>query len=356
MSRQTALDNIYLRSDGRWGRTEYSLEYHKDYVRRMTGMEAGEEGAMRKLFEMWGIDLLWCTNDGLHDGWRHRGRATNMGHAAYAADGGDFVLAEESPFRSAEDVWAFDPAAEYGLPGFEEQVAAYEKWFLGMCEKWPGQLITGGYYKTLVSGAIEAFGWEMLLEAAADARKMERVWERFFRFTKHHMDAWARTSVGVVIQHDDFVWTSGAFMNPEVYRRVLIPMYGQMWKELKACGKKVLFCSDGTFTQFADDLAAAGADGFIFEPMTDWGAMTERFGKSHCLIGSDVDCRDLSYGTWETVRRKIDRTLELAKGCRGVILAVGNHLPANISEEMMERYRGYLSGRMAVGRAGMTEE
>ena len=342
MSRQIALDNIHLRAASRWGHTEYSLEYHKAYVRRLTGLEAKDAGAMQRMFEKWGVDLLWSTNDGLHDGWRGRGRATNMGHAAYAADGSDFVLAEQSPFRNAQEVWAFDPAAEYGLPDFGRQVDAYEQWYCEKCEQFPDQLVTGGYYKTLVSGAIEVFGWEMLLEAAADAPKMERVWDAFFRFTKFHMDAWARTSVGVVIQHDDFVWSAGPFMNPKVYREVLIPRYARMWKELKAAGKKVLFCSDGTFTQFTEDLADAGADGFIFEPTTDWKTMVERFGRTHCLIGSDVDCRDLSYGTWETVKRKVDRTLELAKGCRGVILAVGNHLPANIPEQMMERYREYL--------------
>ena len=342
MSKQIALDNILLRPTSRWGHTEYSLEYHKPYVRRLTGMDAAEPGAMRKMFDLWGIDLLWCTNDGLHDGWRSRGRATNMGHAAYAADGSDFMRPEPSPFKTVEEVWEFDPAAEYGLPDFRQQVEAYEQWFGKMQADYPEQLITGGYYKTLVSGAIEAFGWEMLLLAASEPAKMERVFDRFFRFTKFHMDAWARTSVQIVIQHDDFVWSAGPFMNPEIYRKVIIPRYAEMWKELKAAGKKVLFCSDGTYTMFTEDLANAGADGFIFEPMTDWRYMTEHFGQSHCLIGSDVDCRDLSYGTWETVKMKIDCTMKLAEHCRGVILSVGNHLPANIPDEMMDRYIEYL--------------
>jgi len=80
------------------------------------------------------------------------------------------------------------------------------------------------------------------------------------------MQAWAQTSAEAVIQHDDFVWTSGPFMRPEIYRRVLIPRYAALWKPLRAAGKKVLFCSDGNFMEFAEDIVAAGADALIFEP------------------------------------------------------------------------------------------
>jgi len=342
MSRQTALDNIHLRPTTRWAHTEYSLEYHKPYIQRLTGMDSSHPAAMSRTFDLWGLDFLFCTNDGLHGDWRQRGRATNMGHARYASDGSDFVPAQQSPFNSAEEVWAFDPAAEYGLPDFSAQVAAYEQWHQAMRAQHPDQLVTGGFYKTLISGAIEAFGWEMLLLGASDAHKMEGVFDRLFRFTKFHMDAWAQTSVEVIIQHDDFVWSAGPFMNPRIYREALIPRYAELWEPLHQAGKKVLFCSDGTFTQFMPDLAAAGADGFIFEPTNDWQYMVEHFGQTHCLVGSDVDCRDLSFGSWETVRRTLDRTFSLAARCRGIILAVGNHLPPNIPEPMMDRYIEYL--------------
>jgi uroporphyrinogen-III decarboxylase len=156
------------------------------------------------------------------------------------------------------------------------------------------------------------------------------------------MEAWARTSVEAVIQHDDFVWTQGPFMHPDIYREVIIPRYAALWEPIHAAGKKVLFCSDADFTIFVEDLAEAGADGFIFEPCVDFGMMAEKFGQSHCLVGSFVDCRDLTFGDWEKVRDDIDRTFEVLKMCRGAILAVGNHLPPNISADMLDRYYGYL--------------
>jgi hypothetical protein len=289
------------------------------------------------------IDFMFGVNDGLHGNWGARGRATDMGHAEYAEHGSDLRQPKRCPFATAEEVWAFDPAAEYGLPDFGEQVKAYEQAYRATAEQYPEQLNTGGYYKTIVSGTIQSFGWEMLLIAAAEPEKMEKVFDRFFRFTLHHMKAWAETSAPVIIQHDDFVWTEGPFMDPEIYRKVIIPRYAELWKPLHAAGKKVLFCSDGTFTMFVDDLVRAGADGFIFEPTNDFGWMVDRVGATHCLVGSYADCRDMAFRSWDVVKETVDRTLSKARQCKGLVLAVGNHIPANVPDEMLDLYLKYVS-------------
>lgn len=342
MSRQIALDCINLKPAPRFGHTEYSLGYHKDYLRRKTGLDPADPAAMLELEKLWGFDFSFGTNDGLHGNWLALGRATDMGHAEYAADGSDLRQPKECPFRTPEEVWAFDPIAEYGLPDFSEQVAAYEKQIQSARQTRPDQLVTGGYYKTIISGAIQAFGWDMLLLAASEPAKLEGVLDRIFRFTEHHMKAWAQTSAEVIIQHDDFVWTSGAFMHPDLYRSIILPRYGELWKPLKAAGKKILFCSDGNFTEFAEDIADLGVNGFIFEPCNDFGWMVDHFGDRCCLVGSYVDCRDMAFRPWETVKDSLDRTFEAGKRCKGLILAVGNHLPPNIPGEMMDRYIDYL--------------
>lgn len=341
MSIQTCLDNIHLRPADRWAHTEYSLEYQKPYLAKRLGLSPDDPGLMRKAFAKLDIDLRWSTNDGIVN-WEKTGRVTDMGHAAYAADGSDQHDSAESPFKTTEEVWSFDAVAEYGLPDMAEQIRTYEQQVQRSRQAFPDQLTTGGYYKTIVSGAIASFGWDMLLMGASDAERMERVFDSFFRRTLFHMEAWAKTSVEVVIQHDDFVWTSGAFMHPEIYRKVIIPRYAELWKPIHAAGKKVLFCSDGNYTEFAGDVAEAGADGFIFEPFMDFGYMADNFGKSHCLVGSFVDCRDLTFNKWEKVKADIDRTFERLADCRGAILAVGNHLPPNIPPDMLDKYFEYL--------------
>jgi len=346
MSRQLALDTIYLKPTSRLAHTEYSLEYHTDYILKKTGISPPNSEAYRRLYDLWDIDFLWITDDGLHQDWEKLGRATDMGHAEYAINGSDKRIPKECPFKTPEEVWAFDAVAEYGLPDFNEQVEAYEKMIQTTREMFPDQLGTGGYYKTIVSGAIQAFGWEMFLLALTDINKMEKVLDSIFRFTLFHMEAWAKTSAEVIIQHDDFVWASGPFIRPEIYRKIIIPRYAELWKPLHKAGKKVLFCSDGNFMEFAEDIVNAGADGLIFEPCNDFGFMAERLGDSTVLVGSYVDCRDLTLGKWDVVKASIDKTIEAAQKCRGVIFAVGNHLPPNIPDEMMERYIEYLKERL----------
>ncbi len=345
MSVDVALDNICLKPTSRWGHTEYSLGYHGDYLARRTGLASDDPALMRRAHELLEIDFNWSTNDGQVE-WAATGRVTDMGHASYATDSSDQKNAAESPFESPEEVWAFDAVTEYGIPDADQQVAAYETSIQHQRERFPDQLTTGGYYRSIVSGAIASFGWDMLLMGASDPGRMEAVFDSFFRRTLFHMKAWAQTGVDVVIQHDDFVWTSGAFMNPEIYRRVIIPRYAELWKPIHAAGKKLLFCSDGDFTEFAPDIAEAGADGFIFEPCMDFGHMVDVFGQTHCLVGSYVDCRDLTFGKWDKVREDIDKTITRLADCRGALFAVGNHLPPNIPDTMLDLYFDYLLPRL----------
>jgi len=125
------------------------------------------------------------------------------------------------------------------------------------------------------------------------------------------------------------VWTEGAIFHPDWYRRYVFPRYKKLWQPLSEAGKKVLFCSDGDFTEFVDDIAAAGADGFIFEPLTDLRYITERYGQTHVIIGN-ADTRALTFGDLDDVRREVERCMTLGKPCPGYFIAVGNHIPPNV--------------------------
>jgi hypothetical protein len=325
------MDTICLRPTPRIAHTEYSMGYHTTYLQKLG----------KPVEEAWEFDFNWCIHNGPFN-WKDRGRVTDMGHAVYAADGSDQREPAKCPFEDVEEVYAFDPFKEYGIPGHRELVRFFEDWYQKSQTACPEQVITGGRYVTLVSAAIEVFGWDMLLLAAADQERFARVLERFGEYSVRHAEAWAETSIEAYIQHDDMVWTAGPFLDPKFYRGVIFPLYQRMWAPLRKAGKKVLFCSDGTFTMFMDDIAAAGADGFIFEPTNDLDWVCERFGRTHCIVGSKVDCRTMALGTWEQVKAEMDATLRLAKQCPGFMWAVGNHIPANVSDEMCDRYMDYL--------------
>lgn len=280
------------------------------------------------------LDFMWNTSDGGPLWWGNRGRVTDMGHATYVEDGSDYRELKPSPFTGPDDVLNFNAVQEYGLVDFATLVDYYQTSFTEAQAAVPGCVTTGGYYNTLVSGAIQIFGWDLLLEAAGDDQEKfgEDVLGSIFEQTMHHARAWAQTSIDWYICHDDMVWTAGPFIQPDFYRAYIFPRYQALWAMLHAAGKKVLFCSDGTWDMFLDDIIDAGADGFIFEPTNDLEKFVKRAGKTHVLMGG-ADCRTLSFGTKEEIEQELRWVYSLARECPGFFFATGNHFPANIPLE-----------------------
>ena len=324
---------INLEPTNRVGHTEYCFNY-PSLIEEISGLNPRQpelyHEAMRKFYEFADFDFLWHNNDG--PDWN--GRLTNMGHAEFEENGVDMDHGVKCPFQSVEDVLDFDAAREYGMPDVEERSESFSQSWEECRGHYPDVVLPGGYYKTLISGAIHAFGWEMLLTAqATDQKKFgEDVLNGFFELTQANIRAWARTDIECFISHDDMVWTEGAIFHPSFYRKYIFPRYRALWKPLKDKGIKVLFCSDGNYTEFVDDIAVAGADGFILEPMTSLEYIAEKYGSTHVIVGN-ADTRILTWGTREAVKQEVERCLRAAKCCPGFIMAVGNHIPANVPKE-----------------------
>ena len=325
MSYDIGMSVLNLETTERVGHTEYCS--HPLLVKAVTGSDPRDDGSTwRKFFDAVGYDLIWNTNDG--PAWE--GRITSMGHAVFQQDGADFDADNQCPFQSAEDVLSFDPVKEYGIPDIEQRAAYLEETYRSSQAAYPNQVFTGGYSKTIFSACIQAFGWDMFLSSAPiDYERFDRVLEGFFQISMANYEAWARTSAPVFICHDDIVWTQGAVFHPEWYRRYIFPRYRKLWGLIKESGKKLLFCADGDFTQFVDDLANAGADGFILEPLTDLEYIVERYGSNKVIIGN-VDTRVLTFGCKESIAEEVERCMCLGKPCPGFFIAVGNHIPHNV--------------------------
>lgn len=287
--------------------------------------------------QAWDLDLLWHADDGPRP-WSARGRTTDLGHAAYLAGGVDQRASAPSPFHDLDEVFAFDPAAEYGLEDPDALAAHYQRVWRLRQDAHPTAMVTGGYYKSLITGALETFGWDWLLVAASDPDRFDALLERYLSFSLHHYRAWARTDCTAFISHDDIVWSAGPFMRPALYRRSVIPRLAELWKPLKEAGKIVLWCCDGDCSLFVDDVFRAGADGIIVEPCVDLAPIAARWGSSKVLVGGRVDCRTLAFGTPEAVDAEVDATLALARQLPGAVVAVGNHIPDNVPVAIAQRY------------------
>ncbi|MCM8829633.1 MAG: hypothetical protein NC824_01345 [Candidatus Omnitrophica bacterium] len=333
---------INLEMTERVGRTEYFD--HTEFVRLLTGLDPLSQNkeeavnAWQKFYQWAGYDFLWFNSDGPVT-WDKLGRSTDMGHAVYAEKGMDFRDTIKCPFQTPEEVLNFDAAEEYGMPDINGRAEYYKQVHNEVKKDFSDMVIPGGYYKTLISGCIQAFGWDMfLLSVGIDPQRFgEYVLEGFFNLTLANIKAWAKAGIDVFISHDDMVWSEGAIFHPDWYRKYVFPRYKKLWQPLKEKGIKVLFCSDGNFTEFVDDIADAGADGFIFEPLTSLEYVVEKYGRTHVIMGN-ADCRIITFGTKQEIEAEVKRCMDTAKKCPGFFMAVGNHIPSNVPIENIYYY------------------
>lgn len=338
MSYERGMAAIRLEKTDRIPHTEY-LD-HDLFIKKITGLDTEAESDRLKIrsaiAKALDYDIIWNNKEmPLPAG----ARETSMGHAVYSTrDGQDNEVF--CPFATEEDVLDFDPVAEYGL--FERPVMVREfKEHFDNCQHnlFRNVVFPGGRYHTLFSACIRTFGWDMFLGSvySANYEKFDRVLEGFFKISLAEAEAWAESGIEVFITHDDICWTSGAVFPPEWYRRYIFPRYKKIWEPLKEAGVKVLYCSDGTYTEFIDDIAGAGADGFILEPTTSLEDIACKYGKTKVIIGN-MDCRVLQFGTKEDIYNEVKRCADIGKDCPGYFFAAGNHIPNGIEVENIEYY------------------
>jgi hypothetical protein len=256
-----------------------------------------------------------------------------MGHAVYAAEGVDRRDTVYCPFKDPEEVLAFDPWQAYGKKDKQELIRRFEEHYQANCRVQPWGVNMTGIYVTCISGFIEIFGWDMLLMAAGiDPVGFGDMTNRYCSWIKQYFDALAETNIPVVMIHDDMVWTSGAIFKPDWYRQYVFPNFKKFFAPILDSGKRLMFTSDGTYTEFFDDLVACGVHGFVLEPTNDMAALAEKYGRTHVFVGN-ADTRILLAGPKAKIRAEVERCMKIGKKYPGFFLAVGNHIPPNTPVE-----------------------
>jgi hypothetical protein len=266
-----------------------------------------------------------------------KGRYTRLGHAEWNTPWG-YDGETGCPFATTEEVLAFDPAAEWGIAPHAEMTAEFRRVLEAARAAAPDVAVPGGRYNTVFSACIRAFGWEMFLASVpGHEREFDRVLEGFTEISIAESRAWADAGVEVFMTHDDIAWTSGPVFAPDWYRRYVFPRYTRIWQPLKERGIPVIYLSDGDYSPFVDDIAAAGADGFIFEPCVSLGMMAGKFGRTKALLGN-ADCRVLMSGDGDDVEREVRRCVDLGRDCPGYFMLMSNHIPNNVPYDNVRRY------------------
>ncbi|MCL1793803.1 MAG: uroporphyrinogen decarboxylase family protein [Oscillospiraceae bacterium] len=311
-------------------RTEYSVTEHNNLIKKITGIDRAEPGMDAKarlaMMKEWDFALNWSVMIG---GQGLEKWATSMGHAEYAygaADRNDNIY---QAFDDEEDVFGFDFYEKAGAVDIGEYAKKFDAHYRNQQDFYSDIVNMTGVYTTCISGLIYMLGWEMLLSCAgSDPKRFGDFADRYCGWISQYFSALAKSESPVVMIHDDIVWTEGAFIHPDWYRKYVFPNYKKLFSPLIENGKKIIFTSDGDFTEFIDDLAGCGVDCFCMEPLTDMGYIAEKYGKTHSFIGN-ADTRVLLYGSKEDIYGEVKRCMDIGKKYPGFVMAVGNHIPAN---------------------------
>lgn len=336
---------------------------HPAYLKKLTGIDplVDARSAFIEATRLWDVDFLFS---GPPD---KAGETDFSKRSSKQVDGQTKVTEwgisgsrwmEPGNFKTAQDVLSFEPrkhdlrtvyhslkmgttveqlADEFGRRHQASQEALGKQ-----------TLVCGGFGTTLFQWFIVVFGWELFLETAALHEDQFRdVIKRFVEMSRLYTEAWAKTDIVVFTSHDDLAMTRGPVFNPDWYRRNIFPYYSYIWEPLKAAGKKVIFVSDGAYGVLADDIAAAGADGFYMESLVDIGEMARKFpGK--ILVGN-TDPRVITFGTPDAVRQEVARCFRQAGQVPGYIFHPSGDLPQNIPMEnldaLIDAYRSHAPRR-----------
>ena len=333
MSYIDGMSALNLEMPDRVPRTEYSANTHWALVNRVLSSNVNASSSLVKQEEAstafkiaWNYDFDWAIYFYTEIFGDYR---TKMGHATYASEGSDYDADISSPFSGYQDVLDIDFKSVYPIKPHNQLLkdinADYEhrKFISG------DSVAMSGIYVTLVSGLLEIFGWDYLLMAAGmDSEGFGATANRYADFIQPYFNALADCDSEVIMMHDDIVWTSGPFLNPEWYRKYIFPNYKKMLAPLQEVGKKIIYTSDGNYSMFIDDIADVGVNGFVMEPTTDMKYIADQYGQTHSFIGN-ADTRILLSGSRDDIYNEVKRCMDIGKKYPGFFMAVGNHIPSN---------------------------
>jgi len=286
---------------------------HKSAVASLPGSDSSARDEDGARLEPWGVFATrWC-----HEGAHMR----------------------KGPIASPREVLDYD-VSSYEQRSMKDLVRDFQRLHdQNQSEIGDRLLVAEAHYTTLFHWFLGLFGWRPTVTAALrDPSRFMRQAREFAGLSRLYMEAWSKVrGLEVFISHDDICMSNGPIFSPGWYRKNIFPFYPWIWEPLKDRGIPVIFCSDGQVTKIVEDVFAAGADGFIFEPYVDLKWMADRWGGKKILIGN-VDTRLLTGGAPEQAAKEVERCIKTCGHLPGYFLNAGGQLPHTIPWENLKAY------------------
>jgi len=337
MGYERALSTLYLEESDRVAHIEFLQ--HTDFIAKISGLNPFEKPkeAQALALSKLDLDMIFFTYTPLEDFIQRRYKSIETREdswsKAYPTQWRK-ILEVKSP----EEILDFDPFEMWDIPSIEDLAEHFEKIHSEYQSIYRGQLVPGGTYHTCLMWLIKMFGLNWTVKAAySNPNDFERLLDRFGRLSLLEAKAWSQTGIKAFISHDDICSTRGPFFPIKWMRRYLFPWYNRLWSELKSKGIIVLFCTDGDLTPIVDDIAEAGADGFIIEECSNLNFIAGKYGNEKVIVGG-VDISTLTYGLIKDVVNEVKRCLRAAGTYPGYFINVSGSIPDNVPMANLEAY------------------
>ena len=142
---------------------------------------------------------------------------------------------------------------------------------------------------------------------------------------------------------DDMGYVHGLMLNPELFRKFIIPHLKKMVDTFKCRGAKVLMHNDGQLMAIMDDLVDAGID--AIHPIERAAGMSlktmkDKYGDKITLIGNVDSKTVLQHGSLDEIREQVLECLRVAAPGGGYILAsdhsIHEGIPSANAKSMFE--------------------
>lgn len=265
----------------------------------------------------------------------HIGRSKD-GRRLVTRDGGVWAVDAKEKYRDEQDVLNVD------LAQFEVEAVAGP--MLSAMSRLLEEKARSGFpvplhYGTLITRATIEFGWEpFLIASALEPERFAKILDRFGQASLAVAKGWARTDrTELIIIHDDIAGTRGLLLSPDFLRQYVFPWYAKVFSAIHETGRKVLYISDGNYSEALDSLLALGPDGLYVESSSMApGDFMRRAGQDKLFL-IKTDSRAVDFGTPEDIRRELAGLRELHQEFPGMMIYRGGGAPRPGNAEAFAR-------------------
>ncbi|MBD3174342.1 MAG: hypothetical protein GF320_04125 [Armatimonadia bacterium] len=200
--------------------------------------------------------------------------------------------------------------------------------------------VRGPTWMPIACRVFELFGVERaLMHLAGEPAVFEAAARHVHRFVRRYserlLDA-CGDHMPIYSIGDDFATQRGLMISPDAWRRVLKPLYADLFEMARQRGRYVWLHSCGDITAVLPDLIDIGMD--VWETVQlhtlpiDAHALKREYGRDVCFFGG-INTQRLPFATPDEIRREVDEVMRALAPGGGFICGPDHHIKPDVPAE-----------------------